>query len=341
MGTVEAPSVQEAGESASLAPFQDNDSETLQASVRGQPVIDVPVALLLLENSPRHTREDAEHVQRIAAVDGELPPILVHRPTMQVIDGAHRVKAALSRGDKAIAVRFFDGNADDAFVLAVNSNVTHGLPLSLADREAATTRILATHHWWSDRAIACAVGLSAKKVRALRRSTADGPQSNARLGRDGRVRPIDSSAGRTRVSRIFAERPNATIREVAREAGVSVSTAHDVRERLHRGDDPVLPRRYRAPRSTRTPQEPPANGCQQARNALRDLYQQMGRDPRIRYSEQGRMLLRWLDAHLVEPREWVEVIDAVPEHWTAAVTDLARRCAAEWQEMARELDQRR
>src|SRR5947208_3251503 len=69
--------------------------------------------------SPRITGENTEHASRLAELDKPLPPIVVHRSTMRVVDGMHRVRAAVLRGDEFIDAVFFDGSADDAFVLAV------------------------------------------------------------------------------------------------------------------------------------------------------------------------------------------------------------------------------
>ncbi|HEY1620466.1 MAG TPA: ParB/RepB/Spo0J family partition protein, partial [Streptosporangiaceae bacterium] len=121
----------------------------------------VPVAALLVGDSPRLQGESNEHIRMLAATDAQLPPILVHRPTMQVVDGMHRLRAALLRGQPTISVRFLDGSAEDAFISAVQANIEHGLPLTLADREAAADRIIATHPWRSDRWIATVTGLAA------------------------------------------------------------------------------------------------------------------------------------------------------------------------------------
>jgi ParB-like chromosome segregation protein Spo0J len=51
---------------------------------------------------------------------------------MRVIDGIHRVEAAKLRGAKEIEARLFDGDESASYVLAVQANVTHGLPLSRA-----------------------------------------------------------------------------------------------------------------------------------------------------------------------------------------------------------------
>ncbi|MFE3193073.1 ParB N-terminal domain-containing protein [Nocardia sp. NPDC059240] len=101
-----------------------------------------------------------------------LPAIIVHRRTMRVVDGAHRLAAAKELGHETIAVRFFDGSENEAFVLAVHANIAHGLPLSLAERKAAARRLVLSHPQWSDRLIADVAGLSHKTVSAERRRTA-------------------------------------------------------------------------------------------------------------------------------------------------------------------------
>jgi hypothetical protein len=90
----------------------------------------VPVRSLLLSGSPRVAGEEALHVQALAGSEDALPPIVVHRPTMRVVDGTHRLRAVLLRGEEYIEA------------------------LSQADRTAATGRILVTKPQWSDRRIA-------------------------------------------------------------------------------------------------------------------------------------------------------------------------------------------
>jgi hypothetical protein len=118
------------------------------------PVHLVPVGAVRIAGSPRSAGESLEHIRTLADITADLPPIIVHRKSMRVIDGVHRLRAARLRGQPRIAVRFFDGNDNDAFVLAVRTNVAHGLPLSLADRKAAAAQIVASHPHWSDRMIA-------------------------------------------------------------------------------------------------------------------------------------------------------------------------------------------
>jgi hypothetical protein len=56
----------------------------------------------------------------------ELPPILVQRGSMQVIDGMHRLRVAPRRGEDTVRVQFFHGSVTAAFIAAVRLNAAHG-----------------------------------------------------------------------------------------------------------------------------------------------------------------------------------------------------------------------
>ncbi|MGH3167490.1 MAG: ParB N-terminal domain-containing protein, partial [Trebonia sp.] len=203
-------------------------------------VIAVPIMSLRAADSPRLNGEDKAHIMRLAETETHLPPILVDRRTMRVIDGMHRLMAASLQGRETIDVRFFEGSEADVFLRAVTENIAHGLPLSQADRRSAAERIIASHPHMSDRAIGHSAGLAAKTVAAIRRRSSEGlPQSNVRVGRDGRVRPLDSGAARRRAAEMLTEQPSASLRDVARVAGISPATVLDVRKRLERGESPV------------------------------------------------------------------------------------------------------
>jgi hypothetical protein len=172
---------------------ENKDSEPSQGrswGLEGLPAVMLPISSLLLDDSPRHAGESDEHVQVLTESEERLPPIVVHGPSMRVIDGRHRVRAAMIRGDVTVDAKIYHGTAGDAFVLAVRMNITHGLPLTRADRSAAALRIIGSHPQWSDRMIATATGLSAGTVaKARQRSTVSNAQSNTRVGKDGRARP--------------------------------------------------------------------------------------------------------------------------------------------------------
>src|SRR6266571_447533 len=89
----------------------------------------VPVGLLLAGDSPRLKGENAQHIRMLANSEVSLPAILVHRETMRVVDGMHRLRATLMKGQETIEVQFFEGSEDEAFIRAIAANTEHGLPL--------------------------------------------------------------------------------------------------------------------------------------------------------------------------------------------------------------------
>lgn len=311
-------------------------------------VVKVPASSLVASDSPRLDGEDIAHAEALANTDAPLPPIVVHRHTMRVIDGMHRLRAAQLSGKREIDARFFDGSESDAFVLAVEANVTHGLPLSAADREAAAMRIILSHPELSDRAIAASAGLSAKSVAAIRARTRESAQLTARVGRDGRVRPLDATIGRQRAYEVIQANPGATLREIASEAGVALGTARDVRVRVQRGENPLPPRLMNGADAdtAKRPADtaPPPSGATPIREASYGdptlVLQSLMKDPSLRFSERGRSLLRWLNTNVASPERLSTVIDAVPPHCANQVASLALECAAMWNEVAEKMNSR-
>lgn len=308
------------------------------------PVI-VPVSLLQPGESPRLGGQNHEHTHMLATVGAILPPILVHRPTMRVVDGMHRLQAAILRGEETIAVEFFDGSESEVFLRAVQANVEHGLPLTRADREAAVSRIIASHPELSDRAIAAVTGLSAPTVGVIRkRTTDDACQVTARIGRDGRTRPLSSAEGRRKAGEVIRDRPSASLREVAREAGVSVGTVRDVRERIRRGEEVTIGLAKNGPKAEPTPGQNvrtlPAPSAAPAAQEYRAAVENLRKDPSLRFNENGRTLLQWLGIHMIGPENHAAVVDAIPPHCAKIVAELARGSAAIWTQLAEKLDRR-
>ncbi|MFI9842513.1 ParB N-terminal domain-containing protein [Nonomuraea sp. NPDC051941] len=277
----------------------------------------------------------------LAEVDGPLPPIIVHHPSMQVVDGMHRLEAALLNGHSEIEVYYFFGDAEEMFQLAVAANTTHGLPLTQAERQAAAARVIDSHPQLSDRSIARITGLSAKTVARIRRASKEGG-SDRRLGRDGRLHPLRTAEGRRIASSMITARPDASLREIAQEARISVGTVRDVRARLASGKDVVPPQQ-------REPIEQDSlglldNGPDATQSACAQspdtAFDRLRLDPTLRYSESGRNLLRWLGAHLVTMEQSRELLNSVPPHSAVVIARIARGCADVWRSLAAELEHR-
>lgn len=301
----------------------------------------VPIASLNFSIAVR-VGEDAQHVRVLAGVEDPLPPIVVHRSSRSVIDGLHRLRARALSGEPDIDVVYFDGTWSDAYVFGVRANISHGLPLSIEEREGAAARILADFPQWSDRAIASAAGLTARAVRGLRSSSGGAEsESTVRIGRDGRARPLDAAAGRRAAWELLQEEPGIPIRELARRAGVSVGTACDVRKRARTGVDPLpdgLRSRERLAQSPGpAPHEAVGEGSsapEERRASLRILTM----DPSLRLRTHGRSLLRWLDVATATVDHRAAVVEGVPAHCVPAVVELARASAQMLTQLAEEFE---
>lgn len=276
--------------------------------------------------SPRFAERE-HHARALAAVDG-LPPIIVHRPTLRVVDGRHRLRAARLRGDHEIDVRWYDGTSRDILPIAVQANVLGGLPLSAAERRAAAVRILRSHTAWSDRMIAGVVGFAPGTVRSIRERT--GGTTQTRIGRDGRTRPISSAEGRRRAGALLTERPGMSLREVAGATGLAPSTVLDVRKRLRAGEDLVPSAQLRAEK-TATPRTIGARTPADRSTAIKLLRL----DPSVRLTETGRQLLMLLSA---VPE--AGLADRLPAHCLSVIAALARENLDAWRCLVSDLERR-
>lgn len=340
-------------ESRLLAPSM-SDAHGVAACIswiESHPITCVSIDSLIFADSPRLNGQDKEHIRILAETSSPLPPITVHRPTMRVIDGTHRVHAALLNGRDVIEARELDCDEQVAFILAVTTNVTHGMPLSKRDRTAAAARIIAAHPQWSDRAIAAATALSDKTISSIRsHTTSEIPQLNARLGRDGRLHPLDTRDRRQEAAAMLRGKPDAGLRKVARATGLSPSTVRDVRQRISRGQDPV-PDRYRTVEpanaltstvSTKPPESQSVSRIRRVDIAVdwQALLDGLGQDPSLRYSEAGRQTLGYLRQHAVDDAGLKGIARDLPDHCASVVGDLALSCAAAWMKLADQLHKR-
>jgi len=196
-------------------------------------------------------RDDPDYLKLLFRSGAEFPPILVDRSTMEVVDGHHRLAVARMRNRELIAVRFFDGDRDQAIVLSIRANVTHGKALSLREREQAAVEVLQRMPEFSDRFVSECCGLAPGTVRTLReRATDQNGQLSHRVGRDGRARPSNPAQARRDIAEYLIEHPTASLREVATSVGAAANTVRKVRRLL--GDAP-LTNRERATDSEDTP----------------------------------------------------------------------------------------
>ncbi|MFG3616207.1 ParB/RepB/Spo0J family partition protein [Nocardia sp. NPDC047654] len=290
--------------------------------------VEVPLSRLRLGFSPRKDGESEAHVKALAETSDRWPPIVVHRSTMRVVDGAHRLRAAKWRGDATIRVRFFEGHEIDAFVLAVKGNVAHGLPLTRAERLAAASRIIESHPQWSDRLVASASGVSPRTVATLRSSTGDEQQLNARHGRDGKIRPLHSAEARLRAKELLEADGNRSLREIAEQVGLSPATVADVRRRLACGENAV-------PDGARSRRRPGPS-----RRDLVDYGRVLGllqRDPALRASQLGRTLLPVLSLDLSDHSARDNVLGRLPTHTVMLIAKAAGGWAQVWKDLAEEL----
>lgn len=305
----------------------------------------VPTESLLPADSPRLDGENFDHVRLLAESDAILPPILVHRGSMRIVDGMHRLRVAQLRGDAEVRVEYFEGTELEAFIRAVQMNVTHGLPLTLADREAAAERIIRSSDLWSDRAVAKMTGLSAPTVKKIRAHALPvrPVESEARLGRDGRVRPMNSASGRQRASELIAAEPSLSLREIAKRAGISQGTARDVRKRVSRGEDPVPARVLAGPKPvpdglTGHSVAPATDGYPIDQSYVSDL-NNLQKDPSLRLSGSGRFLLRWFGLHVISQEKRINLIKSLPTHNRARIAYLAKCCSRWWADFAQAVEQ--
>ncbi|MGN5378577.1 ParB/RepB/Spo0J family partition protein [Streptomyces lasalocidi] len=222
-------------------------------------------------------------------------------------------------------------------------NMRHGLPLSRDERKQAALRILRTHPDRSDRSIAEMTGWNATGVGALRRDTADpGARPETRVGRDGRVRPSNTAEGRRMAAEVISRNPEASLREIARQAGISVGTARDVRSATGRGpggDSGSAGARAdpQAPQPASTDEDRTRLGRAPDLAHRITLFDGLRNDPSLRLNENGRLVLHRLRTQLRTTEEWKRLAPTVPLHGRNAVADILSACANDLREMAREL----
>jgi hypothetical protein len=123
----------------------------------------------------------ANYAARMKAGDNFPPLVLVFDRDgedddwhLWLADGFHRYRALLRTMDYTARATIYAGSRRDAEEYAATCNAHHGLPLSNADKRAASRRLLRLHPEWSDREIARRVGASHPTVGKVRRAMETG-----------------------------------------------------------------------------------------------------------------------------------------------------------------------
>jgi ParB-like chromosome segregation protein Spo0J len=274
---------------------------------------------------------DTAHVAALAEVRHLWPPIVVAARTMNVLDGVHRVAAAHRLGLTTLPGELFEGDDNEAFVAAVRSNTEHGLPLSLAERSRAARKVLGFSPERSDRAIGEICGLDHKTVSRLReeanRPSGANPQSDVRVGRDQRTRPVDVAMLRSRIAAAITEAPGESLRQIARRVGASPETVRDVRARLARGENPV-------PAGAR-----PLAGPLPLPISKPVALPRWSTDSACRAAPGTAEFAAWFDAG-GRSVEWARYVGVVPLSRAYSIADQARRYAEAWRSFAEALEAR-
>jgi hypothetical protein len=190
--------------------------------------------------------------------------------------------------------------------------------------------MLASHPEWADRRIGDLFGVSPRTVGRLRSQlmqTEGNDQiawAEVRIGRDGRARPIDPVAQRERIVVALAERPDASLRDIARTVGVSPETVRSVRAALIEDPD------ARATMPVNL-----ADWC-----AARDRVPRWQPDHSFTSREDGTATAGFLERTDVSECDLERHAVAVPLSRVYEVSDEARRRAAFWSQLAERVEAR-
>jgi hypothetical protein len=292
----------------------------------------IAVSSLSPGHSMRATPICREHVARLIAAVADWPPLLVQRSDLTVIDGLHRLAAALELGLPTVAVLFYDGPPEDAFVEAIRANVAHGLRLTLSERKNAAARLLATRPYWSDRRIGRTCSLAGGTVKHLRTRIDFAAPSvttliQRRLGSDGKLRPTKPAELRRAIGEALLKHPDASSRTIAASTRCSPATVRAVRASLG------------SPRTKSEPVTLGATSPNSGPNGARPLKLWQS-DSACASELPPRQFAAWFDRTALESSECYLYLANVPLSRVYEVADEATRRARVWADFASALERR-
>ena len=268
--------------------------------------------------SPRRDRLDDSHVCALLEVIDQLPPIIVDKDTMTLIDGMHRLEAYRRAARTVIPAILFSGDETEALACAIRANVGHGKPLTLGERQTAAATLLSRCPERSDRWIAQVCALSHSTVRAIRKAVA-ATTVPIRVGRDGRSRAVSL--------------PAIPDGNAPRDATHALDLHQDRRD--------TGPERASEVASSPYPTPPAAALGQSVGQSLNDRI--AGAHP----AERSRALLPsrsgefdWFERTAIPENELGHLVDHVPSIRVPKVVEECRRRARLWNEIAEALERR-
>lgn len=185
-------------------------------------------------------------------------------------------------------------------------------------------------------------GLSATSVGAIRQQSGEeSARPEVRIGCDGRARPSSTAAGRAAAAEVIKQNPTASLREIARQTGISVGTVRDVRRRLASGQEPV-PAKQRKGHTEDRASLSDVIDCQTVASSSdhaqrMNLFDRLRKDPSLRLSENGRFVLHKLRTQLCSTEDWKRLTPAIPMHGRDAVAEILSSCADDLMEVVQEL----
>src|SRR5690606_27097660 len=104
-------------------------------------IVDLPLAQIYPGPLVRDERLDLDHVRTLRGLDS-LPPVVVRKTQKgyECIDGAHRCAARREDGETFVRALVTEADDAEALELAYELNVSHGKPLTLAERRKGATK---------------------------------------------------------------------------------------------------------------------------------------------------------------------------------------------------------
>ena len=156
---------------------------------------ELPVDDLVLDsNLNLRDQLDAETVDRYDDAWDRLPPVMVFEVDGRwlLVDGFHRHASALRGDRRTIPAEIRSGTFADALDYAVMANLSHGLPLTRAERRRVVETRLRIHPDWSDRRLAEEMGIGRELISRVRKQLVEAgqlPAAPTRVGADGKTYP--------------------------------------------------------------------------------------------------------------------------------------------------------